>query len=212
MKEDAISDRRGIIRSAPVPLPIPIPPSVMGWMFAEELAWLYGAALGAKNRGVKGGVLEIGCYEGLATCALAQTGTVECVDTWLGGTDRMPTHDSFPAFRANLEGVGLFDRVAAIRGSSRDVLPRLRAEGRRYRLILVDGDHSYEAAKADLEDSWAMLSYGGVLVADDMFVDDAAGVGFKGVRQACQELGGFALLGAGKLGFKIKDPTVLEMR
>jgi len=40
------------------------------------------------------------------------------------------------------------DRASIIRGSSRDVVPTLV---HKYDVIYVDGDHSYEGAKKDLE-------------------------------------------------------------
>lgn len=205
MKEDALTCRRGILRDATIPLPFPIPPSVMGWMFAQEVAWIAGAAYGRKLLGVEGQCLEVGSYEGLSTCALAQSGPVVCVDTWRGGTDRMPDADSFPTFQANLEAVGLWSNVTPIRGSSNDVLPRLAAEGRKFRLILIDADHSYEATKADIANAWPLLSPGGMLIVDDLFVDEKRGIGFLGVKRACDEAGGFTLVGFGKIGFKIKE-------
>lgn len=209
-REWAMHDSIGILRNFDIPLPIPIPASLKGWMFTEELVWLYGAALGLKERGVPGEILEIGSYQGLSTVALAQAGKVTCVDTWLGGLDNMPAHDSFSAFWANISSMGLTEQIEIVRGDSREVLPLMRSVGEKYRMILVDGDHSYETAKADLVNAWELLSPGGILVADDMFTDDVptaekVGYRFVGVTRACVELGGFKLLGPGKLGFKIKE-------
>ena len=57
------------------------------------------------------------------------------------------------------------DRASIIRGSSRDVVPTLV---HKYDVIYVDGDHSYEGAKKDLELSLEVLAEGGKIVVDDL--------------------------------------------
>ena len=57
------------------------------------------------------------------------------------------------------------DRASIIRGSSRDVVPTLV---HKYDVIYVDGDHSYEGAKKDLELSLEVLAEGGKIIVDDL--------------------------------------------
>jgi esterase/lipase len=57
------------------------------------------------------------------------------------------------------------DRASIIRGSSRDVVPTLV---HKYDVIYVDGDHSYEGAKKDLELSLDVLAEGGKIIVDDL--------------------------------------------
>lgn len=57
------------------------------------------------------------------------------------------------------------DRASIIRGSSRDVVPTLV---HKYDVIYVDGDHSYEGAKKDLELSLDVLAEDGKIIVDDL--------------------------------------------
>lgn len=57
------------------------------------------------------------------------------------------------------------DRATIIRGSSFDILPTLKDK---FDIIYVDGDHSYEGAKKDLELSLQLLKEGGKIIVDDL--------------------------------------------
>lgn len=56
--------------------------------------------------------------------------------------------------------------VLFLDGDSHVMLPQLRKD-EKFDLITVDGDHSAEGARKDLEDTWPHLNLGGVLVFDD---------------------------------------------
>lgn len=55
-------------------------------------------------------------------------------------------------------------RFEFIEGRSEKVLPRLR---RKFDLIYIDGDHSYEGCKADIINSMRLLADKGVIILDD---------------------------------------------
>lgn len=57
------------------------------------------------------------------------------------------------------------DRASIIRGSSPDVLPTLVDK---FDFIYIDGDHSYQGAKKDLELSLPLLKEGGKIIVDDL--------------------------------------------
>lgn len=57
------------------------------------------------------------------------------------------------------------DRASIIRGNSVDVIPTLV---NKFDIIYVDGDHSYEGAKKDLELSLPLLKEGGEIIVDDL--------------------------------------------
>ena len=167
-------------------------------MFEDELVWLYHASMILKSQGVRGDLLEIGSFEGLSACSLAQTGKLTCVDTWDTVCGTVDSRDSFQVFMANLSGMGLMSNVTAIVGDSKVKLPELAATGVRYRLIFVDGDHSYAGARADISNAWKMLSPGGLLVVDDY-------AGWPDVQRACTDSLGPGMFGAcGKIAFKSK--------
>lgn len=110
--------------------------------------------------------LEIGSMEGRSAvwwCMHVLTGEgsqLTCVDTWRS------------VWAAELEEER-FDRntapwpVEKIRGKSRDVLPHLLAEGRRYDFVYVDGDHRARTCLLDCVLGWELLKDKGILIVDD---------------------------------------------
>ncbi len=133
-----------------------------GWMSDQEIAVLAGFAVL-----VGGDVLEVGCYRGRSTSALAHAARVTVVDTFRGGGDLPAEDDIREMFDRNLGALRLLDRVEVIAGDSRTVLPALKVDGRRFALALVDGDHTMEACLADIRNAWALLDEGGYLFIDD---------------------------------------------
>jgi hypothetical protein len=68
----------------------------------------------------------------------------------------------------NLAAAGVdASRVELWRGNSHRVLPHLAGDGRTFNLILVDGDHTDDGARRDLEDALELLEDQGVIVFDD---------------------------------------------
>lgn len=53
-------------------------------------------------------------------------------------------------------------------GRSERLLPTLLAEGRRYDVIYIDGDHTGLGVATDMAYGWRMLKPGGILAVDDM--------------------------------------------
>lgn len=72
------------------------------------------------------------------------------------------------AFNKNTEGFeGKFERIQY---DSQKLLPTKQDEWKDYfDVILVDADHGYDGALADLKNSWNLLRPGGVLLVDDVF-------------------------------------------
>jgi predicted O-methyltransferase YrrM len=66
-----------------------------------------------------------------------------------------------------LAQLGYFKAVAFMDGDSHLLLPQLPS-ATMFDLITVDGDHSAEGARRDLDDCWPHLNLGGVLVMDDV--------------------------------------------
>lgn len=152
----------------------PFLPQSQGWMFPEELEFLYERA----SSGGYGGLLEIGCWKGLSTSAIAQGGYTVCIDPFLPwGPSETGT---FGEFIANMKEMHLLGRLTILKGRSREILPFLTPG---YRLILVDGCHDYEDVLFDLLHSWALLERGGVLAIDDYGISD-----WPGVKKAADEM------------------------
>jgi predicted O-methyltransferase YrrM len=73
------------------------------------------------------------------------------------------------------------DRVIFIHGFTPEAFSSIKH--RKFDWIYIDGDHSYEAVKSDLENSWALLLEKGVIVIDDYGIERED----IGVKQAVDE-------------------------
>jgi len=112
--------------------------------------------------------LEIGVREGDSLKAVLFghsfiTKLVLC-DTWggkYGGSGR-GGHKHIEKFLNNIRYDG---EVKFLDGDSKYMIPTLDDK---FDLILVDGDHSYEGAYTDLNNTWKLLEEGGFLVFDDI--------------------------------------------
>jgi predicted O-methyltransferase YrrM len=126
-------------------------------------------------------ILEIGSYEGRASCFLIETCAAErpielhCVDSWSGGVEHDDT--TMPAVE------GRFDRnIAQARARaahpvvfhkhkslSAPALVKLLAAGEaeRFDLIYVDGSHQAPDVLADAVLAFMLLKVGGLLIFDD---------------------------------------------
>jgi predicted O-methyltransferase YrrM len=67
-----------------------------------------------------------------------------------------------------LEEAGVRDLVEFYAEESQIVLPRLLAEGRRFDLAFIDGNHRFEGVFLDLIYSGRLLTPGGIVFADDV--------------------------------------------
>jgi len=145
---------------------------IRGWMTEGEQYALRRLAFGKD-------VLEIGSYHGLSTINLAATArSVTAVDTFDARATIEGPEDTYHAFMANLVASGNADKVLVRRGLDSDVLPML---DRNYDLIFIDGDHSQEAVKRDIELSLDCLREGGLLAFHDYCSEN------MGVVQAIDE-------------------------
>jgi len=130
---------------------LPIP---QGWLLC---------LLAAHGEG-RGQIVEIGSFMGHSTCWLAE-GTrtanrekVHAIDHFTGspehqkgGTSETPeivnSGSTFSRFQANIAFAGLQDWVTPIVSDS--LCAAAKWQGGVIRLLFIDGDHSYEASKAD---------------------------------------------------------------
>jgi len=118
-------------------------------------------------------ILEIGSWTGASAVIWAHAieelcggkGKVTCVDTWLPYMDEPQPFTQFSNRIARAEVAHL---IETRRGRSDDVLPTFAAES--YDLVYIDGDHSYEQAKADIETAKSLVRTGGILCGDDLEV------------------------------------------
>lgn len=132
-------------------------PGIPGWFAEENRVKLHELI---REHGIKS-VVEVGSFLGLSAVWFAQrVHQVHCVDTWcelatyesennLVGTLRrwdLP-RDFFHIFRDNVMRSGVWHKICPIKGHSRFVINEVPYAD----LVYLDGDHSYEGCKRDID-------------------------------------------------------------
>lgn len=112
--------------------------------------------------------LEIGTREGGSLTVVLENSPslrrVVCADTWGGdwGGSSRGSHEHIE----RLLQLRLYDgTVKFLDGDSKETIPTLRES---FDLVLVDGDHSEEGGRADLENCWSLVTPGGCLAFHDI--------------------------------------------
>lgn len=171
--------------------------SISGYMSKPELLWL------AEQSSKVGIVVEIGSWKGRSTRALADNcpGIVYAVDHWKGQLRdpvAAPTREIKvrcggdgsiirSEFNNNLSDLIDIDKVIPINHNSQDGVPtELEVVRDRVGLLFIDGDHSYEGCKSDIELFGPLLREGGILSGHDYNSQPR----HSGVRQIVDELFG----------------------
>lgn len=143
-----------------------------GYLSEREARLLMAAAALAPARGKN---LEIGSFKGRSTVGIAYVtrelglGTVVAVDPHTSPSSTDPDlrgqSTSYDDFVANLKAAGVLDRVEIQRAYSHDLAREWKDP---LRLLWIDGDHTYEGAKADLEMFKPYLVDGAIVAMHDV--------------------------------------------
>jgi predicted O-methyltransferase YrrM len=146
-------------------------------------------------------ILEIGSYEGAATCYLINTLGVQreieihCIDTWAGGIE----HQEGGTAEANMSDVEsrfLLNTSIAIENSKNAInltvhkglsdyeLSKLYLTGKKnyFDLIYIDGSHQAPDVLMDAVLALKLLKIGGVLIFDDYLWDEGLPGGVDPIR------------------------------
>lgn len=162
----------------------------IGFMPDDEGMALYEAALEAAALGP---ILEVGSYCGRSTLYLAAgvreaeaDSVVFSIDHHRGSEEHQPGEeyhdprlvdadgrvDTLAAFRATIDQAGVDDVVVGVVGTSQTV-------GRHWStplgMVFIDGGHSSDGARTDLEAWSPLIVPGGLLAIHDVFPDPADG-------------------------------------
>jgi len=144
-------------------------------MKPDELEYLY-LAMKDLARGPRSVVVEIGSWTGSSTVHIARGirdfnkgASLVCVDPFskesfslTPNQKRRSTEiDVLGKFREHMEG---FNYVV-LRGQSVDVAPLFLLESVDF--VLIDGDHTYKGAKADIKAWWPKVVRGGIMCGHD---------------------------------------------
>ncbi len=139
----------------------------------------------AKHDGILN-ILEVGSWAGGSLIAWDEAANHQCVitvvDQWkpyyFGPPRNTPddahyimdqlcaSGDAEKLFLHNIRAAGIVDRVHLIKGDSRTVLPTLITGS--YDIVFIDGDHSYEFIKSDIENAKRLVRIGGIVCGDDL--------------------------------------------
>ena len=145
-----------------------------GYLSEREAKFLMAAAALSPAQGKN---LEIGSFKGRSTVGIAYVtrelgfGKVVAVDphTSPASTDpdlkRSGQTTSYDDFVSNLKTAGVFDRVEIQRAYSHDLARQWKDP---LRLLWIDGDHTYEGAKADLDMFKPFLADGAIVAMHDV--------------------------------------------
>jgi predicted O-methyltransferase YrrM len=99
----------------------------------------------------KGTCVEIGSYLGASACVMAlalnpKHDKLYCVDTWNNETMPEGERDTFPEFTQNTAPFSSI--ITPLRGTSENIAKTFRD---RIDFLFIDGDHSYDSVKKDVE-------------------------------------------------------------
>jgi hypothetical protein len=117
--------------------------------------------------------LEIGTRDGDSLQVVLESHGQSLESIWVAdmwGTDYGGTgRGNHQHIEKMLDEFNFGGRRAFLDGNSRDTIPALMPEkSGHFDLVLVDGDHSYEGAMADLENVWPLVRPGGCVVFHDI--------------------------------------------
>jgi predicted O-methyltransferase YrrM len=134
-------------------------------MALQERLLLYKLARELKPGSV---IVEIGSYLGASSTFLAagakeSRGLVYCVDTWENDAMSEGQRDTYEEFMKNTQRFKTV--IAPLRGLSTDIA---RSFNKRIDLLFIDGDHSYEGVKEDVEAWFPKLNEKAVVIFHDI--------------------------------------------
>lgn len=138
------------------------------WHYADLLTFLHASASFVQPRSY----LEIGVRRGRSLGVVASAAP-QChivgFDMWMAGYAGMPNPG--PEFVAReIRKFGHRGVLELISGDSHETVPQFLAKHPKamFDLVNVDGDHTLEGARSDLEQVLERLTVGGVIVLDDI--------------------------------------------
>lgn len=131
-------------------------------------------------------VLELGAWLGHSTICIGQTARQLVSIDWHHGDPHAGDEPTFGAYYLNLHRYGLAKRVVSIIGRFEQAMPLLA--DRAFGFAFLDGFHSYEQVKADIELLRPKLAADATVAFHDYGIEASSrGGGAFGVTQAVQE-------------------------
>ncbi len=142
-----------------------------GYTDNKKLSRLYDLVQQTKN--VIGDIVEIGSAWGRSTVlfGLSTRKKIFSIDPHTGAeNDVKEDFDSYPEFLLNINRFHLDNRVKSFKATTQEISDlKLLPDNILASLIFIDGLHTSEGIKIDLNFSLPLLSPGGIMVFDDFF-------------------------------------------
>ena len=137
-------------------------------------------------------VLEVGSAFGYSAIIMAQAGarSVTAIDFHRPCTSNWLAASTYEVMLGNLRAAGVDGIVTVVRQPAEDALPAFHAQGRRFGLVFVDGDHAYESVIHDAGWARRLVTPGGHVACHDYghWVSDADVYGIDDVNRALDEI------------------------
>ena len=166
------------------------------WYSEPQMAQLSDKAKMVQD--LKGEIIEIGCWEGRSTIALANAvypQKMHAVDTWQGNYDESPTHptiqwakdrDIFAEFQKNIMELTKNNVIP----QKMDCFEFLANFKEKVKLCHIDASHDYSSVKQTIKMLLSKLVPGWILCGDDYCTahaarDDLQGGVEKAVKEMC---------------------------
>jgi predicted O-methyltransferase YrrM len=151
----------------------------------------------AKSVQVEGDWIEVGCWEGRSTVHLANAISpkmLQAVDTWEGSPGEVSealANDGRDVYATFLENTAEFPNIVPHKMGWREYFD---GNERPIAFVHIDGPHTYEEVKDNIETVLPLMVDGGVICGDD--------AAWEGVRQAVIDTLGDANVDAGTLWWR----------
>jgi hypothetical protein len=191
--------------------------TIEGWMADSELEWL---ARQAKKSTV---FVEIGSWCGRSSRAIADNlpadAILVCVDTFCGSSGEPDAHKTakeregdgvYMKFMANLYDHVRLGRVMPLRMESANAATFLKSMGVIADTIFIDGDHSMEGVKRDIEAWRPLLKEGGMLCGHDYYLPEQNPLAWIGVRECVDTMFPEAIQPPDTTIWTVKDMSAWE--
>lgn len=145
-----------------------MPEFTTNWYSEENLSKL--AELASATWGLPGVVIEVGCWEGRSSIAIANAVWPElliCIDTWEGSipdgyTAQDDVHQRFINNMCEMTAGNFVDAYMSWEEFEWGEVSSIK-------FIHIDAEHTYEAVKGNIEVVLPKMASGGIICGDDFF-------------------------------------------
>lgn len=145
-------------------------PGFDGMMNAKKCEFLYNTV--KYYSGKKELIVEIGSFKGCSTSWLAMAGkgngfkSLIAIDLFTGTPSWQEDIDTYDYFIKRMHANDLIDFVKPIRADSKEAIKNWN-QNDKISILHIDGDHSYEGVKADMDNYIPLVVNGGIIIIDD---------------------------------------------